>query len=76
MRTTELTRAAKGDKRATLRVVGEQMSVAIYGAYDWTHNIQVRNIQLDGNRPAMGALAGGAALIEIGGVRRHPAVRD
>lgn len=74
-RMAALTRAATGDKRATLRVVGPQMSVAIYGAYDYTNSLEIRNVQIDGNRPAMGALAGGAALIEIGGVRLRLIVR-
>ena len=59
--------AAKNDKRATLRVVGQDMSVAIYGAHDSTNNIQIRSVTIDGNRPAMGVLAGGAALLELGG---------
>ena len=64
-------RAAKGTKRATLRVVGPDMSVAIYGARDSTDNLQIRSVTIDGNRPAMGVLPGSAALIEIGGVRSH-----
>ena len=59
--------AAKNDKRATLRVVGQDMSVAVYGAHDMTNNIQIRSVTIDGNRPAMGVLAGGAALLELGG---------
>ena len=43
------------------------MSVAIYGACDKCTNIAVRSVQVDGARPALGPLSGGAGLLEMGG---------
>ena len=57
--------------RAILRVTGAQQSTAIQSfgvngaGFD---GIQIKNIEVDGDRPALGRLANGNALIEIGGV--------
>ncbi|KAL8278529.1 hypothetical protein RQP46_009021 [Phenoliferia psychrophenolica] len=56
-----------GSHRATLVVTGVDQSCAIYGAVNGGDNIAVRNIQVDGSRPALGLIGGGIGLIEMGG---------
>ena len=58
-----------GSLRATIRVVGQNQTNAIYAACDRCSNIQIRNIQVDGNRPGLGVLYDPppSALIEMGG---------
>jgi hypothetical protein len=53
--------------RATLVVTGAQQSSAIVGQCAACSGIRVRNVQVNGNRPALGVIASGAGLIEIGG---------
>ena len=50
--------------RAILRVTGSGLTTAISG--NSQPGVTVENIQVDGNRPALGALTGGA-LLEMGG---------
>jgi len=52
--------------RATLVVTGATQANAISGCGSCS-GIKIRNIQVNGNRPALGVVSGGAALIEIGG---------
>lgn len=54
-----------GSSRATLVVTGPSQSEAIDG--DNESGIAIENIQVNGNRPALGRIAGGSALMEIGG---------
>ena len=54
-------------KRAMLTVINPAMAVAVYGGCDRCVGIAIRNVQIDGARPALGHLDGGAALIEFGG---------
>ncbi|MGH3168222.1 MAG: hypothetical protein ACRDN0_20360 [Trebonia sp.] len=54
-----------GSARATLVVTGSDQSEAIEG--DNESGITIENVQVNGNRPALGRIAGGGALIEIGG---------
>jgi parallel beta-helix repeat protein len=54
-----------GAARATLVVAGTDQSEAIAG--DNESGITVENVQINGNRPALGRIADGSALIEIGG---------
>ncbi|GAA6058121.1 hypothetical protein JCM3770_005949 [Rhodotorula araucariae] len=56
-----------GDTRATLVVQGSTQSCAIYGVQAPLDNVVLRNIQINGNRPALGRIADGIALIEMGG---------
>lgn len=81
-----------GTSRATLTVVGDGMSVAVYGACDKCVGITLRSIQINGNRPALGPvqvrspssfhwsqltfLQNGAAIVEIGGNPPDQIVRD
>src|SRR5207302_5439471 len=50
--------------RAILRVAGGSLTTAING--NGQPGVTVENIQVDGNRPGLGALTGGA-LLEMGG---------
>ncbi|KAL8277567.1 hypothetical protein RQP46_009999 [Phenoliferia psychrophenolica] len=59
--------APTGTTRATLVVTAADQSCAIYGIVQGGDNIAVRNIQVDGARPALGILVGGIGLIELGG---------
>lgn len=54
-----------GSTRATLVVTGSTQSAAIEGSNK--SGITVENVQINGNRPALGRIASGSALIEIGG---------
>ena len=54
------------NSRATLVVANSTQCTAIYGACDLCQNIAVRNVQVNGNRPALGQY-GGAGLLEMGG---------
>jgi hypothetical protein len=53
--------------RAILRVEGPTQAIAISGQCPACSGITLRNLQVDGNRPALGRLPHGAALIEMGG---------
>ncbi|BGP47899.1 hypothetical protein JCM10450v2_003764 [Rhodotorula kratochvilovae] len=53
--------------RATLVVKGSSQSCAIYGVQAPLDNVVLRNLQINGNRPALGRIADGLALIEMGG---------
>lgn len=55
------------DSRATIVVTGSDQSIAVYGSSDGTDYIALRNLQINGNRPALGRLSQGSALIEFGG---------
>lgn len=55
--------------RATLVVTGVNQSAAIIGNCGQCSGLKIRNIQVNGNRPALG-LYGGSANIEIGGPTR------
>ncbi|KAK4700395.1 hypothetical protein P7C70_g5853, partial [Phenoliferia sp. Uapishka_3] len=61
-----------GPARATLTVTGVNQSCAIYGQGQiWANNIALRNVQIDGGRPALGIIpygVGNLALIEMGGI--------
>jgi hypothetical protein len=52
------------ESRALLRVVGKTLSTAVHG--NGNSGITLRNVIIDGNRPALGIGVGG--LIEFGGV--------
>ncbi|MBX5452945.1 MAG: right-handed parallel beta-helix repeat-containing protein [Acidobacteriia bacterium] len=52
------------ETRAIVRVVGRSLATAITSRVS---NIAIRNIEVDGSRPALGPIPGGRALIEIGG---------
>ncbi|KAK4705407.1 hypothetical protein P7C70_g799, partial [Phenoliferia sp. Uapishka_3] len=60
-----------GKTRATLQVTGLNQSCAIYAqGVPGANNIALKNVQVDGARPAMGIIPGGvgnSALIEMGG---------
>ncbi|KAI5478380.1 hypothetical protein MNV49_005129 [Pseudohyphozyma bogoriensis] len=66
--------------RALLTVVGSSsntaMAGAIYGICTGCNNITVRSIQVNGNRPALGFVSGGNALLEMGGNSAGQVVRD
>lgn len=56
------------NSRATIIVMGPQQSTAIDGlAYPNLDNVSVRNIVVNGNRPALGRIVDGNALMEMGG---------
>lgn len=56
-----------GSRRATLLVVGQNLATAVVGNCDFCSGIKLQYVQLNGNRPALGRVDGGAALIEFGG---------
>lgn len=56
-----------GATRATLVVTALDQSCAIYGAINGANGLSVRNIQVDGARPALGMIWGGYALLQLGG---------
>ncbi|BGO99471.1 hypothetical protein NBRC10513v2_003568 [Rhodotorula toruloides] len=56
-----------GSTRATIRVTASNQSCAVYGAWSGANNVVLRNVQVDGNRPGLGLLEGGLALLEFGG---------
>ncbi len=51
--------------RAVIRVMSSSAATAINGS-GWS-GIRIKNIVVDGNRPQLGWLKGGGALIEVGG---------
>lgn len=54
------------DTRATLVVTGVNQTAAIFGNCEHCSGLRIRNIQVNGNRPALG-LFPGSGNIEIGG---------
>lgn len=56
-----------GNTRALLVVAGPTQSCAIYGEQTFASGIALRNIQVDGSRARLGRIAGGLAIIEMGG---------
>lgn len=56
-----------GDSRAILRIINPEQSCAVYGMGDACQGIAMRNIQIDGARPALGFIWGGLGLVEFGG---------
>ncbi|MEK8034454.1 right-handed parallel beta-helix repeat-containing protein [Ideonella sp. DXS29W] len=61
-----------GATRAVLRVTGTSQASAIVGMHSGIH---IESVVVDGARPALGRLAGGAGLIEIGGAVTGQVVR-
>lgn len=59
--------AIVGPNRATLKVMGQDQSVAIFGADNGRSGAKVSNIIIDGGRQRLGRLPQGSALIEMGG---------
>jgi hypothetical protein len=57
----------KGGQRATLVVTGPTQSIAILGDCPTCSGVKVRNVVVDGNRPKLGAVICGFALLEMGG---------
>ncbi|KAL8290115.1 hypothetical protein RQP46_003054 [Phenoliferia psychrophenolica] len=56
------------DTRATIRIIGAIQSNAITGSCPECSNAALRNIQVDGSRPALGWIPGvTSALLEMGG---------
>lgn len=55
------------ESRATIVVTGSSQASAVYASSDGTDYVALRNVQINGNRPALGRLQGGSALIEFGG---------
>ncbi|GAA6007889.1 hypothetical protein JCM10207_004914 [Rhodosporidiobolus poonsookiae] len=55
------------DTRALIVVAGSNQGCAIYGAVDGANNVVLRNVRVDGSRPALGQLLGTNALLEFGG---------
>lgn len=55
------------NSRAILRVINPDMSCAVYGGGNACQGIAMRNIQIDGARPALGMIWGGLGLVEFGG---------
>jgi parallel beta-helix repeat protein len=51
--------------RAVLRITGGSLATAIDGR--GKNGLQIRNIEIDGGRPELGYIAGGTALIRLGG---------
>ncbi|KAI5474303.1 hypothetical protein MNV49_003642 [Pseudohyphozyma bogoriensis] len=64
------------DTRALLTVASSAMSVAIYGSCGNCDNIVIRNIQVNGNRPGLGYLSTGSALLELGGDNTGQTVQE
>ncbi|GAA5953533.1 hypothetical protein JCM3765_005065 [Sporobolomyces pararoseus] len=64
------------DSRALLTVTGADQSCAIFAACDACQNIAVRSIQIDGARDKLGWVAGGIALLEMGGNTKGQTVQD
>ncbi|KAL8283195.1 hypothetical protein RQP46_005973 [Phenoliferia psychrophenolica] len=56
-----------GDLRATLVVTGGGQSCAVYGTCPACNSIALTNVQVNGNRPALGWIQNGQGLIEMGG---------
>lgn len=56
-----------GATRATIRVTGSDQACAIYGVQAGADRAILRNVQVDGARPALGRSSEGLALIEMGG---------
>ncbi|KAM0751727.1 hypothetical protein T439DRAFT_300725 [Meredithblackwellia eburnea MCA 4105] len=71
---TIVTRGQPTDStRATLLVTGATQTNAITGSCAACSGVQLRNIQVNGNRPALGFIsgsAGGSALLEMGGTNQ------
>lgn len=44
------------DTRAALKVTGDEQSVAIWAGCDQCSGVVIRNVEVDGNRPALGRL--------------------
>lgn len=55
------------DQRATVRLASSALSCAIYTADIGRDGATISNLRVDGNRPNLGYLSGGLALIEAGG---------
>jgi hypothetical protein len=68
--------APPGPARAVLRVEGADQAMAILGQCPACSGLRIRNLQVDGNRPALGRLPKGGALIEIGGATSGQLVRN
>ncbi|ORY89393.1 hypothetical protein BCR35DRAFT_300561 [Leucosporidium creatinivorum] len=68
---TLITRGAPTDStRATIVVTGATQTNAIIGSCTACSNVALRNVQINGNRPALGFISsqlGGSALLEMGG---------
>jgi len=60
--------------RALLRVAGASLTMAINGNNQ--SGVVVKNIQVDGNRPNLGKLAGGGALLEMGSAGLNQTVQN
>ncbi|GIH15068.1 discoidin domain-containing protein [Rugosimonospora africana] len=60
--------------RANLVVTGSGLSTAIQG--NGQPGVVVRNIQINGNRPALGVVSGGGALLEMGGAGTNQTVQN
>lgn len=56
-----------GNTRATLVVTGSRQTAAVFGNCGTCNDISLRNVQVNGNRPALGRLDPGQALLEFGG---------
>jgi hypothetical protein len=56
-----------GSTRAILRITNPNITCAIWANQAYTSNIQVLNIQIDGNRANLGWVSNGLALVEMGG---------
>lgn len=56
-----------GDTRATLTVTGAEQTAAVFGNCGACNDISLRNVQVNGNRPALGRRDPGQALLEFGG---------
>ncbi|GAA5191361.1 hypothetical protein GCM10023322_48570 [Rugosimonospora acidiphila] len=60
--------------RANLVVTGAGLSTAIQG--NGQPGVVVQNLQINGNRPALGVVSGGGALLEMGGAGTDQTVRS
>lgn len=64
---TTLSSSTGTESRATLRVANVNQTCAVYALGSNTAGVTIKNIQVDGSRPALGWVQGGYALFEIGG---------
>ncbi|HEY2669682.1 MAG TPA: choice-of-anchor D domain-containing protein, partial [Rugosimonospora sp.] len=60
--------------RANLVVIGAGLSTAIQG--NGQPGVAVQSIQINGNRPALGVVSGGGALLEMGGAGTNQTVQN
>lgn len=56
-----------GSTRGKLQVTGDDQDVAIWMNCDQCIGTSIRNIEIDGARPALGWIGGGSCLVELGG---------